>query len=102
MSKDNENPANFLKLADRYEGKVERAFIQSVRRMQDSISIAELTILIATEDIRKIMQYFSEEKIEDFLIPTADIVHDAVLAGARLGDKQVNQYNEDLAKEENA
>ncbi len=72
------------------EGRMARAFVRSVDRMREPVSITELALALAAGSVEAAMRQFPKSLFEDSLRPVGTIARDAVLKGGQVGAKIVN------------
>jgi hypothetical protein len=76
--------------ADKFEPRLARAFERSAERLQSKVSMDTLAAALASGSIRKAMNLFPAEMIEEVMQPSVDILSDAYLRGGRTGGVLLN------------
>jgi len=79
-------------VADAIEIRMARAYVKSVERLQESISIDELALALSLRKAKFAIKMVSKE-VENVLLPIGTITRDATLRGGHIGAKEVNKNN---------
>lgn len=76
-------------VADAIEIRMARAYVKSVERLQESISINELALALSLRNVKAAVKMVSRE-VENVLLPAGTIVKEATIRGGYIGADVVN------------